>query len=101
MFAIKEFVLENPSYNFKLGDVFKPVGLVTVVGVTTMTDFEPTALDVFTDQYSSWNFGQFDFIDSIKDLQDGSRTRFPLIYNANLLSFEKEENSLLDLNHFY
>ena len=86
---------------FKLGDVFKPVGLVTAVGVTTMTDFELTILmiliTVFTDQYSSWNFGQFDFIDSIKELQDGSRTRFPLIYNANLLSFEKEENSLLDL----
>ena len=97
LFTIKEFVLENPGYNFKLGDVFKPVGLVTAVGVTTMTDFELTVLDVFTDQYSSWNFGQFDFIDSIKDLQDGSRTRFPLIYNANLLSFEKEENSLLDL----
>ena len=97
LFTIKEFVLENPGYNFKLGDVFKPVGLVTAAGVTTMTDFELTVLDVFTDQYSSWNFGQFDFIDSIKDLQDGSRTRFPLIYNANLLSFEKEENSLLDL----
>ena len=97
LFTIKEFVLENPGYNFKLGDVFKPVGLVTAVGVTTMTDFELTVLDVFTDQYSSWNFGQFDFIDSIKDLQDGSRTRFQLIYNANLLSFEKEENSLLDL----
>ena len=97
MFTVKEFVLENPGYNFKLGDVLKPVGLVTAVGVTTMTDFELTVLDVFTDQYSSWNFGQYDFIDSIKDLQDGSRTRFPLIYNANLLSFEKEENSLLDL----
>ena len=56
-----------------------------------------TVTEIFNDQYSSWNFGQFDFIDSIKELQDGSRTRFPLIYNANLLSFEKEENSLLDL----
>ena len=62
-----------------------------------MTDFKLTVLKTFNDQYSSWNFGQFDFIDSIKELQDGSRKRFPLIYNANLLSFEKEENSLLDL----
>ena len=57
--------------------------------------------DRFNDQYSSWNFGQFDFIDSIKDLQDGQRTRFPLIYNANLLSFETDPNnpqsSLIDL----
>ena len=47
----------------------------------------PAPLEIFNDQYSSWNFGQFDFIDSIKDLQDGSRTRFPIIYNSNLLSF--------------
>ena len=36
-----------------------------------INDFELTVLDVFRDQYSSWNFGQFDFIDSIKELQDG------------------------------
>ena len=58
-----------------------------------MTDFELTVLETFNDQYSSWNFGQFDFIDSIKDLQDGERTRFPIIYNANLLSFEIDEDN--------
>ena len=58
-----------------------------------MTDFNLTVLETFNDQYSSWNFGQFDFIDSIKDLQDGERTRFPIIYNANLLSFEIDENN--------
>ena len=52
-----------------------------------------TVTEIFNDQYSSWNFGQFDFIDSIKDLQDGSRTRFPIIYNSNLLSFEIDENN--------
>ncbi|MEC8552223.1 MAG: hypothetical protein VXY93_17145, partial [Pseudomonadota bacterium] len=96
-FTVTNFELENSGYNFKIGDVFKPVGLVTSIGVTTMSDFKLTVLETFSDQYSSWNFGQFDFIDSIRELQDGSRTRFPLIYNANLLSFEKEENSLLDL----
>ena len=97
LFTVTNFVLENNGSNYKIGDVFKPVGLVTAIGVTTMTDFKLTVLKTFNDQYSSWNFGQFDFIDSIKELQDGSRKRFPLIYNANLLSFEKEENSLLDL----
>ena len=97
LFTVSSFVLENTGYQFQLGDVFKPVGLVTAIGVTTLTDFELTVTDVFNDQYSSWNFGQFDFIDSIKELQDGERTRFPLIYNANLLSFEKADDSLLDL----
>ena len=93
LFTVTNFVLENNGYNFKVGDVFKPVGLVTAIGVTTMTDFNLTVLETFSDQYSSWNFGQFDFIDSIKDLQDGSRTRFPIIYNSNLLSFEIDENN--------
>ena len=93
LFTVSNFVLENNGYNFKVGDVFKPVGLVTAIGVTTMTDFNLTVLKTFNDQYSSWNFGQFDFIDSIKDLQDGERTRFPIIYNANLLSFEIDEDN--------
>ena len=55
------------DYNFKLGDVFKPVGLVTAKLVLSLiNDFELTVTEVFSDQYSSWNFGQFDFIDSIK-----------------------------------
>ena len=103
-FKITNFELNNSGYNFKIGDVFKPVGLVTDRFLNTsqlISDFELTVTDVFNDQYSSWNFGQFDFIDSIKDLQDGQRTRFPLIYNANLLSFETDPNnpqsSLIDL----
>ena len=61
-----------------------------------------TVTEVFSDQYSSWNFGQFDFIDSIKDLQDGQRVRFPIFYNASLLSFEVDpdnpDSSLIDLD---
>ena len=60
------FKLNNNGYNFKLGDVFKPVGLVTDRFLNTsqlISDFELTVTEVFQDQYSSWNFGQFDFID--------------------------------------
>ena len=32
-----------------------------------------------------WQFGEFDFIDSIKPLQNGSRTVFPLRYNETQL----------------
>ena len=90
-YEVTGFTLENSGYNFKVGDVFKPVGLVTDRFLNTsslISDFELTVLDVFRDQYSSRNIGQFDYMDSIKDLQDGSRVRFPLIYFACLLSFE-------------
>ena len=95
-YEVTSFELESAGYNFKVGDVFKPVGLVTDRFLNTsqlIDDFELTVLEVFRDQYSSWNFGQFDYIDSIKDLQDGVRTRFPLIYNSELLSFETDENN--------
>jgi len=104
-FEVTNFQLENNGYNFKVGDVFKPVGLVTDRFLNTsqlINDFELTVTEVFRDQYSSWNFGQFDFIDSIKDLQDGRRKRFPLQFNSNLLSFEVDEtnpdSSLINLD---
>ena len=57
---------------------------------------------IFSDKFSSWQFGEIDFIDTIKNLQDGSRTRFPLFFNGQLLSFEKDLNNatsqLIDLN---
>ena len=102
-FEVVNFKLNNNGYNFKLGDVFKPVGLVTDKSLSSLiNDFELTVTEVFSDQYSSWNFGQFDFIDSIKDLQDGQRVRFPIFYNASLLSFEVDpdnpDSSLIDLD---
>ena len=75
-YEVRNFRLDNNGYNFKIGDVFKPVGLVTDRFLNTsqlISDFELTVLEVFRDQYSSWNFGEFDFIDSIKELQDGQR----------------------------
>ena len=81
------------------GDKFKPVGLVTDKGLAApLADFELEVLDTFSDSFSSWSFGELDFIDPISDLQDGSRTRFPLYYEGELLSFELGSDPELDLN---
>ena len=89
LFEVKSFKISRPGYGFRIGDVFKPVGLVTAKGLSSpLADFELTVLDVFTDSFASWQFGDLDFIDPISALQDGSRRRFPLYYNAQLLSFE-------------
>jgi hypothetical protein len=86
-----------------VGDVFKPVGLVTAKGLSSpISEFKLTVLDVFTDSFSSWQFGELDYIDSVKEYQDGIRTRFPLFYNSELISFEIDENDpdsqLIDLD---
>ena len=51
-----------------------------------------TVLETFTDNFSYWNYGEQDYIDSIANLQNGVRTRFPLIYNGEQFSFEKDTN---------
>ncbi len=90
---VNGFVLENRGYGFRRGDVFRPVGLVTAVGAgSTFRDFELTVEAVYNDSFSAWQFGQIDYIDSIKDLQDGQRRRFPLKQNSQLLSFQKDES---------
>jgi hypothetical protein len=102
LFEVKNFKVVRSGYGFKKGDVIKPVGLVTSYGLESpISEFELTVLDVFNDSFSAWQFGKLDYIDSIKNLQDGTRTRFPLYYNSQLLSFEKGNNSeseLIDLN---
>ena len=102
-FEISEFSIARPGHSFKVGDKFKPVGLVTAAHLSApLQEFELEVTQIFSDKFSSWQFGEIDFIDSIGNLQDGSRTRFPLFFNGQLLSFEKDLNNarsqLIDLN---
>jgi len=99
-FGVSSFKISRQGYSFNPGDVFKPVGLVTDKRlVSPISEFKLTVVDTFSDSFAAWQFGEFDYIDSIKNYQDGIRTRFPLYYNSELLSFEKLENSTLNLNN--
>ena len=40
-------------------------------------------LHIGEDGLEAWCTEDFDFVDSIRDLQDGVRKRFPIVYNAN------------------
>jgi hypothetical protein len=96
LFQVSSFKISRPGYGFKVGDVFKPVGLVTAKGLSApISEFQLTVIETFNDYFSSWQFGEMDHIDSIRNLQNGNRVRFPLYYNGNLLSFEKDPSSIL------
>ena len=96
---VSNFKISRAGYGFKRGDVFKPVGLVTAIGIgSSLQEFELTVLDTYSDSFAAWQFGELDFIDSVKNYQDGSRVRFPLFYNDNLLSFETDDDSSTDLS---
>jgi len=102
-FEVSNFKITRNGYGFRIGDVFKPVGLVTDARLSSpISEFELTVLDTFTDSFAAWQFGELDYIDSIKNYQNGVRNRFPLFYNSELLSFEVDEtvsdSQLIDLD---
>jgi hypothetical protein len=99
-FEVSKFSISRQGYSFQRGDVFKPVGLVTAKGLASpLSEFQLTVVDTFSDSFAAWQFGEFDYIDSIKNYQDGVRTRFPLFYNNELLSFESLEGSQVNLSN--
>lgn len=103
-FSVTNFSISRNGYGFKRGDVFTVVGLVTAIGLAQpIEQFQLTVLDTFNDSFGLWNFGSLNYIDNIKNYQDGIRTRFPLYYNSQLLTFEKdssnEDSQLIDTNN--
>ena len=99
-FEVNSFSIARNGYGFREGDVIRPVGLVTHSTLSSTTsELLLTVERVFNDSFACWQFGEFDFIDSIANFQDGKRTRFPLFYNEELLSFEKQEGSRVNLSN--
>ena len=77
------------------------VGLVTARGAV-LEDFILEVTEIYNDKFTSWEFGEFDYIDPITNLQDGVRTRFPLRVKGELLSFDIGEGSdsqLINMNN--
>ena len=102
-FEVKSFTITKPGYAFNRGDKFKIVGLVTDRRLASpIEEIIFTVEETFSDSFASWQLGELDYIDSVKALQNGSRTRFPLFRNNELLSFEKDkqnpESNLVDFN---
>ena len=100
--TVESFKITRNGFGFKKGDVLRPVGLVTALGLSSkVSEFDLTVTEIFTDNFAAWDFGEFDNIDNIKNLQDGARLRFPLRLNGQLLSFEQDnrvdESSLIDM----
>jgi hypothetical protein len=63
-----------------------------------VSQYQLTVLDTFSDSFAAWQFGDLDYIDSIAYLQDGVKTRFPLYYNSQLLSYQLDTANSDSLN---
>jgi hypothetical protein len=90
-FEVTNFEVINNGYSFNRGDKFTIVGLVTDANLSEpIHNFELEVLETYHDNFALWQFGEMDFIDSIKLSQDGEKVRFPLYYNGDLLNFERD-----------
>ena len=66
-FSATRWQIAREGYSFQVGDVFKPVGLVTDRNLTSpINEVEFTVLDVFTDRFAAWQFGEFDILIVLK-----------------------------------
>ena len=93
LFEVQRYNISNLGYAFRRGDVIRVVGMTTdPIAGEDFNEFQLTVDNTFEDEFSAWQFGLLDYIDSIKPFQDGSRTRFPLAYNDQLISFEVDKN---------
>ena len=99
LFLIDTFKIARSGYGFKPGDILEAVGLVTAKDFAQpVSPFQLEVVETFTDRFSSWSFGEMDYIDSIFGYQNGTRKRFPLFYEGELLSFELDPNNPLSAN---
>ena len=91
LFEVKQWEFSKPGYGFKIGDKFTLAGLSTdPTAGDEFETFEIEVLDIFNDDISAYQFGQLDYIDNIKPFQNGRDKRFPLYYENQLVSFEKD-----------
>jgi hypothetical protein len=98
-FGVSNFNITRTGYSFRKGDVFKPVGLVTDARLSDpISDFTITVVETYSDNFAAWEFGSMDYIDSLKNYQNGQRKVFPLYYDGELLSFEPADDVNVDMN---
>jgi len=96
LFLIDSYKIVRNGYAFQPGDVLEVVGLVTAKDYNQpIAPFQLEVVRTFNDFFSAWTFGEMDFIDNIAVYQNGTRKRFPLFYNGELLSFEIDKNNPL------
>ena len=89
LFQVSSFKITRTGYNFRRGDIFKPVGLVTAKGYNQpINEFRLAVLETYNDNFAAWQFGELNLMDSIIRFQDGSRLNYQLYYEGQLLSFQ-------------
>mgnify|MGYP003131862096 CR=1 FL=1 len=89
LFEVSGYEIVDKGFGYKKGDVVEAVGLVTSKDVPSLVERSTLTIDeVYNDSFALWQFGDFDYIDSIKTQQDGAQKNFSLKVNNQLVSVE-------------
>ena len=89
LFEVSGYEIVNRGFGYKKGDVVEAVGLVTAKEMGELDERSTLTIDqIYNDSFALWQFGDFDYIDSIKTQQDGSQKNFSLELNNQLVSVE-------------
>ena len=95
LFEVSEYEIVDRGFGYKKGDVVEAVGLVTSKDVPSLVERSTLTIDeVYNDSFALWQFGDFDYIDSIKTQQDGIQKNFALELKNQLVSIETSDNLL-------
>ena len=64
--TVESFKITRNGFGFKKGDVLDLLDLSRLGLSSKVSEFDLTVTEIFTDNFASWDFGEFDNIDNIK-----------------------------------
>jgi hypothetical protein len=95
------FNIKNLGYSYEVGEILT-VGIGGTVGIPTygsnnFSEFKIYVTDIHNDEFNGWSVGQFETFDSIENLFDGKRKRFPLSLYGDRISIRARPGSNIDV----
>jgi len=100
---ILEFDLYNSGSGYKKGDILTvSTNGDNLLGISTdpskpFSEFQLTVDQIYNDKFSAWSVGDIDILDPLDELFDGSRTRFSLRLNGDVVSIRSRKGSNIDI----
>jgi hypothetical protein len=100
---ILEFELSNSGSGYKKGDILTvSTDSDNLLGISTdpsksFTEFQLTVDQIYNDKFSAWSVGDIDILDPLDELFDGSRTRFSLRLDGDVVSIRSRKGSNIDI----
>jgi hypothetical protein len=96
---VVDFEFKNLGYGYKKGDVLT-IDIGGQTGIPTTSNFVEFKIfvdSIFSDSFSAWTVGGLQILDSFEDLFDGTRKRFPISIDGNLVSIVSKKGSNIDI----